>query len=239
MAGILEVEFMTLRGSLILCCATSLALTGCYGTHNPNLPRGEAAYEIAPSADKGLIKNAIQPGDRLSIRVLGEPDLTSDQVWVDGAGRMQLPLVGEIVAGGRSPQELRDEIQQKLGTRFVRDPQVSVGILEHSKEAIAVEGEVQHAGLYDAPPGLTLIGALALAQSTTRDAALDEVVIFRTVDNRRMAARFNISEIRVGKAADPQIVAGDTIVVGRSSIKSIWHDFLQAAPAFAIFYYLK
>ncbi|HZU64667.1 MAG TPA: polysaccharide biosynthesis/export family protein [Novosphingobium sp.] len=214
-------------------------LSGCYGTHNSALPHGPAAYQVAPSVEDGQARSAVQAGDRLAVRVLGEPDLTSDQVWVDGNGRIQLPLAGEMQAGGLTPEVVRDEIARRLSARYVRNPQVAVTIIEHAKQAITVEGEVQQAGLFEAPPGLTLLGALALAHSTTRDAALDEVVIFRTVEGRRMAARFNIAEIRVGKAADPQVLAGDVVVVGRSAIKSVWHDFLQAAPAFSVYYWLK
>lgn len=230
---------MSIRVAAVAAGGAVLILSGCYGVHNRALPQGEAAYRVIPNPEQGLPRSAIHPGDRLSVRVLGEADLSSEQVWVDGDGRIQIPLAGEVTAAGHSPAEVREVIEQRLAARYVRDPQVAVTILEHAKQAITVEGEVQHAGLYEAPPGLTLIGALALAQSTTNNAALDEVVIFREIDGRRMGARFNLAEIRVGKAPDPQIVAGDTVVVGRSAVKSAWHDFLQAAPAFSIFYYLK
>lgn len=219
--------------------AFTVLLAGCYGSHNNALPRGQAAYALIPSAENGQERNAIQAGDRVSVRVLGEPDLSTDQAWVDGTGMIQVPLAGDIKASGLTPQLLRAEIQERLGRRFIRNPMVTVTVVEHAKQAITVEGEVQKSGLFEAPAGLTLLGALALAQSTTRDAALDEVVIFRQIDGQRMAARFNIADIRSGKAADPQILAGDAVVVGRSSIKSIWRDFLAATPAFSIFYLFR
>ena len=152
---------------------------------------------------------------------------------------MQLPLVGEVRAGGRSPSEVREYITQSLARNFLRQPQVAVGIIEHAKFSLTVEGEVQHAGRFEASPGMTLIGALALAQSTNKDANLEEVYIFRQLDDRRMGARFNLNEIRRGTMPDPQIVPGDVVVVGRSAVKGIWHEFLMAIPAFSIWYYLK
>jgi polysaccharide export outer membrane protein len=160
----------------------SLASAGCVATRTDTLPRGQAAYATIPSKALGVDAGAIQPGDRLFIRVLGEPDITSDQYWVDGSGKVQVPLAGEFDVSGKTTSSLRAEITNRLGSRFIRDPQVAVSIVDHSKSSVTVEGEVQHAGRFEASPGLTLLGSLALAQSTTRDARLDEVVVFREME---------------------------------------------------------
>ena len=77
--------------------------------------------------------------------------------------------------------------------------------------------------------------ALALAQGPTRVAALDEALIFRTVNGQRMAARFNVREIGRGYAEDPEIQGRDVVVVGHSFIKAAWRDVLAAVPIFAVF----
>lgn len=214
------------------------ALAGCASGRSP-VPTGQQAYAVIPDVPVGLDQGAIQPGDRLAVRVLGEPELTSDQIWVDGGGKVQIPLAGEIMAGGRSPGDVRKEVTDRLATRYIRDPQVAISIIEHAKFSVTVEGEVQHAGRFEASPGLTLLGALALAESTTKDAKLDEVVVFRQLNGQRLAARFNLSDVRLGRAADPQIFPGDVVVVGRSWIKGSWHDILQAAPLFNLFYVFR
>ncbi|WP_292684542.1 hypothetical protein [Novosphingobium sp.] len=56
---------------------------------------------------------------------------------------------------------------------------------------------------------------------------------------QRMGGRFDLREIRAGKAPDPQILAGDTIVVGLSEGRSVYRDILQSAPLFNLFYLLK
>ncbi len=227
---------MTIRHTLMLAAATSLVCAGCAPSGLSSLPNGQTAYSTIPAKATGVEAGAIQPGDRLYIRVLGEPDLTSDQYWVDGSGKVQVPLAGEFDVAGRTTSQLRLDITKRLAARFIRDPQVAVSIADHSKSSVTVEGEVQRAGRFEASPGLTLIGALALAQSTSKDARLDEVVVFRELDGQRMAARFDLSQIRAGKAPDPQIIAGDVVVVGRSSIKGTWHDLLTAAPLLNVFY---
>jgi polysaccharide export outer membrane protein len=229
----------SLRETFLIAALASLGLSGCATRNANSVAQGVAAYDAIPSKAQGVQPGAIQPGDRLFIRVLGEPDLTSDQYWVDGSGKVQVPLAGEFVVAGKTTSELRKEITKNLGARYIRDPQVAVSIVDHSKSSVTVEGEVQHAGRFEASPGLTLLGALALAQSTTKDSKLDEVVVYRELSGQRMAARFDISQIRSGKASDPQIISGDVVVVGRSSIKGTWHDFLQAAPLFNLFYILR
>ena len=57
--------------------------------------------------------------------------------------------------------------------------------------------------------------------------------------DERLGARFNLDDIRKGRAADPLVLAGDTIVVGRSSLKDAWRQFLQAAPVFNVFYLFR
>ena len=230
---------MKFRETLLLTSIASLACAGCDVRPANNLPGGQSAYASIPAKAQGIELGAIQPGDRLYIRVLGETDLTSDQYWVDGSGMVQVPLAGELVAGGQTTGQLREEITKRLGARFIRDPQVAVNIADHNKTSVTVEGEVQRAGRFEASPGLTLIGALALAQSTTKDAKFDEIVVFREMKDQRMAARFDLAEIRTGRAPDPQIIAGDVVVVGRSAVKGAWHDLLQAAPLFNLFYVLK
>lgn len=230
---------MTPRKTLLFLIGTSVFCAGC-GTHPAlNMPSGAAAYDVIPVKPVGIKEGAIQPGDRLYIRVLNEPDLTSEQYWVDGGGKVQMPLAGELDASGRTIGELREEITERLAARYIRDPQVAISIVEHNKSSVTVEGQVQKAGRFEASPGMTLLGALALAQSTTRDAKLDEVVVFREVNGERLVARFHLGYIRAGRMPDPQIIPGDVVVVGRSAVKGTWHDILQAAPLFNAFYVFR
>jgi polysaccharide export outer membrane protein len=171
--------------------------------------------------------------------VLGEPELTSDAYVVDSNGSIQVPLAGQVPAAGRTSAQLRDELVKRLGERFIRDPQVAVIVTERRRTTFAVEGDVREPGVFEAMPGTSLLTAIAQAKSPTETASLDEVMIFRVVNGQRMGARFNVDDIRKGRAADPQILPGDTVVVGRSGLKSAWKQFLQAAPAFNLFYIFR
>lgn len=207
----------------------------------PNtLPSGQAAYETIPvRAMDDLVAQQIRPGDTLSIRVFGEPELSKDDYVVDASGFVQVPLAGQVIAGGSSPEELRIELARRLGARYIRDPQVSVTVSERAKSNFAVEGQVEEPGVYEADSGTTLLAAIARAKSPTRTARLDEVLVFRNVDGQRMGARFDLADVRAGRAADPQIIGGDTIVVGYSGAKGFWRDVRETAPLLNLFYIFK
>ena len=93
-----------------------------------------------------------------------------------------------------------------------------------------VEGEVTEAGVYPLIGPSTLLGTIALAKGETRVSALNNVVIFRTIGGRRMAAVFDIRRIRDGLDPDPQVYGNDVVVVGYSSRRGLWRDVLQTAP---------
>jgi len=100
---------------------------------------------------------------------------------------------------------------------------------------IAVEGEVTRPGVYEIAPGASLLTAMALAQSPTDTAKLNEVLVFRTIAGQRTGARFDLAEIRAGRVPDPQLKPGDMVVVGFSQLRGVYQDVLKASPLFNIF----
>ncbi len=225
--------------TLVAMTLSALALGGC--AHGPanSLPAGTAAYTTLEARADQPGEDIIRPGDHLAIRVLGEPELTSDAYIVDAKGTVQVPLAGEILVAGHSPGEVRDDVTRRLGVRYIRNPQVTVSVSERRRATFAVEGDVREPGIFEATQGTTLLSALAQAKSTTDTARLDEVMIFRMLDGQRIGARFDIGQIRAGQAADPLVLAGDTVVVGRSGLKGAFKQFLQAVPLFNLFYIFR
>ena len=80
---------------------------------------------------------------------------------------------------------------------------------------------------------------MALGQSPNITAKIRTVYVFRKINGVRMGARFNLKELRDGRAPDPQIIAGDVVVVGHSALRQAWMDLLQTAPLFNIWYVFK
>lgn len=215
----------------------TLVLAGCAASPKGVLPTGAAAYEVIPAADLSRPEPLYRmgAGDKISVSVFQEPDLSVESAVIDEAGNIQLPLIGQVTAKGLTATELSQTIASRLGERYLRDPKVVVGVSERFQQVVAVEGQVNEPGVYPIDRTFTLLSALARAKSTTKTAKLDEVVVFRTVNGQRMGAVFNLGDIRAGKAPDPQILGGDVVVVGFSEVKGAFRDFLLSAPLFNLF----
>ncbi|NML94421.1 polysaccharide biosynthesis/export family protein [Novosphingobium olei] len=219
---------------------SAVALAGCSSGVQNHLPVGAAAYQaIGDRNSDTSVTEVLQPGDRLAIRVIGEPELTSDQYFVDANGFVQVPLAGEVTAAGKSPRQLRADIIDKLAAKYIRHPDVSVIVIETTRNTYSVEGEVREPGVFEAGPDTTLLTAMARAKSPNNVAKLGEVMIFRTVNGQHMGARFDIRQIRAGNAPDPRVLAGDMVVVGYSSTRGVWRDILTAAPLLNVFVLLN
>jgi polysaccharide export outer membrane protein len=212
----------------------SLATCGCATVSSP-LPRGEEAYKVipAPLAGAGQREYVIAPLDTISVLVFQEPELSIQNIQVDGSGNISFPLLGSMQAAGRTAPDLSAELARGLD-RYLVKPQVTVSVASATSR-VAVEGSVQQPGVFEIRGSTSLVEALALARSPTRAAALDQVIVFRNIDGERMGARFDLRRIRAGIDPDPEIFGGDRIVVGSSGWRGIWLDLLSASPLLNIF----
>lgn len=223
---------------LLIVSGVLLALAGCTGPRPTSLPQGQSAYAVIPpppEVTEAPVARLLQPGDAISVQVYREPDLGIDKAVLDELGNIQMPLLGEVAAAGRTPIELAGQIGDRLGQRYLRNPRVTVAITSAVPRSFTVEGQVGAPGVFALGRRDTLLTSLARAGSPTQLAKLDQVVVFRTVNGQRMGAVFDIREIRVGSAPDPQILDGDVIVVGYSQIRGAFRDFLSVTPLLNLF----
>src|SRR5690606_7709726 len=108
---------------------------------------------------------------------------------------------------------------------YLQSPQVSVFVKEFTSQRVTVEGAVNKPGIYPITGRTSLLQAVALSEGLSPLADPSAVIIFRTIGGQRMAALFDLREIRAGNMEDPQIY-GDHIVVvdqygGKAVIKNI------------------
>lgn len=176
----------------------------------------------------------IAPMDQLGIKVFKSEDLTGDYE-VDLAGRISLPFIGEVEAANLSTAQLDERLTQKLGEKYLENPDVAVSIKRSTARVVTVDGAVRESGSFPVSGPMTLIQAVALAKGTSEDANARRVAVFRTIAGQRQAAAFDLTAIRRGQAPDPQIYPGDIIVVDGSSIKAMQRQILQSLPVFSIF----
>lgn len=176
----------------------------------------------------------VGPMDVLDITVFQVPDLTR-AVQVDAAGQITLPLVGAVNAAGKSVADLQAEITARLKEKYLQSPEVTIYVKEFGSQKVTVEGSVVQPGVYAITGRTTLLQALAMARGPDRVANENRVVVFRTINNQRMGAAFDIKAIRSGQADDPEVYGNDVVVVERSGMKSAFRDATGAVPILGIF----
>lgn len=119
--------------------------------------------------------------DQLQVTVWHNPDL-SVSVPVRPDGKVTVPLVGDVAAGGRSTDQVAAEIQQKLA-QYIRDPQVAVILTElRSHEYLSrvrVTGAVRSPISVPYRQGMTVLDAVLAAGGTTEFAAPDRTELYR------------------------------------------------------------
>lgn len=172
----------------------------------------------------------VGPFDKLQIDVFGVEDMSERKVQVDASGRISFPLVGSFEVAGLTPFEIEDELESRLSQEYIRDPQVTVNLEETVSQVITVDGQVTKPGLYPVLGRMTLMQAIATAEGTAEFAKLEDVVVFRNSQGQRYAALFNLAAIRRGLYGDPEMYAGDVVVVGESHARRLFRDILAVAP---------
>ena len=115
-------------------------------------------------------------GDQLRITLFGQEDI-SREVEVDSAGRITLPLIGDILVIGRTLKDVEKMIVEALTPDYFRNPVVSVEVLEYRNFFIL--GEVANPGPYPYVGKMTVITAVAMAGGFTYRAVEDEFLIQR------------------------------------------------------------
>lgn len=177
------------------------------------------------------------PGDRLDFKVLGLPELDRS-IRVDEDGMASFPLLGAVQVAGVPLTNVRREVTARLRSRFLQNPEVTLGLVESVNQRFVIDGGVRIPGVYQVLGNATLSQSVAQAQGLSDTARASEVVVFRTVNGQRMAAIFNLGDIRGGRAPDPAIYANDQIIVGNDSNRLLLTQLVSLSPIIGLFYQL-
>lgn len=165
---------MKLVRSILLSCFALALLTAC-------TTGGETMPPTPNVGSQAVDTYRIGVDDQLQITVWHNPDL-SVSVPVRPDGKITVPLIGDVVAGGKTPDEVSTEIKGKLQS-FVRDPQVAVILTAlRSNEYLSrvrVTGAVRNPISIPYRQGMTVLDAVLAAGGTTEFAAADRTQLFR------------------------------------------------------------
>jgi polysaccharide export outer membrane protein len=164
----------------------------------------------APSSAEYRNQYRIGPEDVLEVVVWKNVDL-SKTVTVRPDGMITLPLIGELRAGGRTADEVREEIKSRLD-RFKEVPQVSVTVVDVRSYNLYVLGEVRTPGRYQVKTFTSLLQALALAGGFTEFADPEKIVIVRS-DGPTKQQRIKLRYKDLVRRGDVPLAPGDIVIV--------------------------
>lgn len=228
------------EASRIAGLATLLLLTGCGG--GIHLDRSSTAVRVAdslPAPDStelavDLANYRLGPTDVITVSVFAAPELDREAA-IDAAGNFSMPLTGTIAAAGKTPKQLESAIEEQLRGKYLKDPNVTVNVKEALAHVVTVDGEVTEPGVYPVVGAMTLQQAIARAKGPSEIADIKKVIVFRTAGGQRMAAMFNLLDIRSGRNNDPQVYGNDIIIVGENATRRFLKDYVTAIPVLGRF----
>jgi polysaccharide export outer membrane protein len=155
----------------------------------------------------------IGPGDVLRILTWKEADF-SGSFPVRFDGKITIPFVGDIEVAGRTPMELKAELEQHIG-QLVDVARVSVAIEDPKSARFFVLGKVASQGAFPYEGPLRVAQALALAGGFQDFAKLDQIFVIREERGELRYYPFNYADFVQKRTLTGNLVLlpGDTIVV--------------------------
>ncbi|MFZ3211421.1 MAG: polysaccharide biosynthesis/export family protein [Terriglobales bacterium] len=182
---------------------------------------GQTTSAAAPVAAAPALK--ISAGDLLDIAVFDTPELSS-KVRVDHLGNINLPVGGELHVGGLTVEQADAALEQRLQEKdIVKNPHVTVFILEYATQGVTVLGEVKTPGVYPVLGARTLYDFISAAGGTTATASNTAAIMRRAQPDKQEVVHLSNDPAKA-TAANVPIGPGDTILVPRAGIVYVVGD---------------
>jgi polysaccharide export outer membrane protein len=180
---------------------------------------------LSPVQQSMATNNAIGPDDVLRISVYGYEDLKSEP-RVSPDGKITFPLIGEVLASGKSSIELEKIIAEGLiNSGFIQNAQVSITVLDHVSQQVSVLGFVKNPGRYPLNSGSSIVDLIAMAGGV--DAMGDDkVVVTRTVDSKPKKHELNLRVyLEAAESSLPfKMEQGDVVYVPKAPMFYIYGE---------------
>jgi len=164
---------------------------------------GASGASVRPVVSGEHLEYRLGAGDKVRISVFGEDSLSGEFLVPGGAGTIAYPLIGDVKAAGLTVSELQAEIEGKLRPDYLKNPQVSIEVLNY--RPFYIMGEVTRPGEYPYTNGLTVLNAVATANGFTYRANTHRVYIRRANST---------AEVELQLDQTTPVQPGDTIRIG-------------------------
>jgi polysaccharide biosynthesis/export protein len=203
---------------LVASLSAFAAVTAANAEPKPAALAGASAVANAASVSTAPVNDEpggylVQAGDVLTVTVWKETDLTGDVLVRPDFG-MSFPLVGDLDARGKTVDQLRVEITERL-KRYIPNPVVTVAAKAVAGNHIYVVGKVQKPGEYPMVRDVDVMQALSLAGGATPFAAVNDIIVLRRLSAGQIVLHFQYNDVARGQDLRENVVLqpGDTVVV--------------------------
>jgi len=159
------------------------------------------------------------PDDQIMVRALHVPEIPDRPIRIESDGSIDLPLVGKIQAAGRTTGNLESQLSHDL-KQYVREPEVSVELVEQRSRPVSILGAVKTPGTYQLHGARTLVEALSLAGGADADAGYLLRIARRTSQGPLPApgarldstGQFSVADLNLEQVMDGKYSAGSLLV---------------------------
>jgi polysaccharide export outer membrane protein len=206
----MKCALMPTRVVLALFLLTALwTITGC----------SEISPEIVEEAKSAQKDFLLGPEDVLEIAVWRNQDLTQKEEVIRPDGKISMPLLGEVVASGKTANQLASHITERIKV-FKESPSVTVRVKEVNSYYVYVLGEVVKPGKYKLKSHATVLQSIAVAGGFTTYAAKNKMQVLRTITTEdgtskevRIPARYSDLVDGTGELGNFLLKTGDVVIV--------------------------
>ncbi len=158
-------------------------------------------------------KLALGPGDKLELTIFYGNKESKATYSLDASGQVEVQYIGSVVAGGKTARKVQEEVQQRLADGYLKDPVVSLTVVEINSLKCSVIGQVAHSGTIKFTPGMTIVEAIALSGGFSPLARKNLVQVTRTLAGRKQTYEVPVELIAEGKRPNFPMMPGDEVFV--------------------------
>jgi protein involved in polysaccharide export with SLBB domain len=188
---------------LLAICALFVALDGWTDENTRTDERAEGDHKIAPL-------------DIINIDVVGEKDLSKENLRVSSSGTITFPFLGSVEVKGKTPAEVENLLKEKLGKDYLVNPQVIVTVKEYRSRTVSVIGQVNKPGNIALPAEqkMGILEAIAQAGDLAKSANKNRIEVSR----KGKTQKFTLDDLKKDTSPEKKfwLEPGDVIYVHES-----------------------
>jgi polysaccharide export outer membrane protein len=158
-------------------------------------------------------KLALGAGDKLELTIYYGAQESKSTYSLDSSGRFEVRFIGLVEARGKTAREVQQIIQERLADGYLKDPIVSLTVVEINSLRCAVLGQVARSGSVKFTPGMTITEAIAQSGGFTPLARKNLVRVTRLIEGKKQTYQIPVELIAEGKRPNFPMAPGDEVFV--------------------------